>query len=57
MEDGRIVERGAHDDLLAARGAYAALHASQFAAPAVPDDAPTDQQPLDVQESTTHDTP
>jgi ATP-binding cassette subfamily B protein len=57
MEDGRIVEQGTHDDLLAARGAYAALHASQFAAPTVPDDVPVTHRPLDVQESTTHDTP
>ncbi len=30
IEGGRIVERGAHDDLLARRGAYARLHATQF---------------------------
>lgn len=34
MEDGAIVEQGTHDDLLAAGGAYARLHASQFAAAA-----------------------
>ena len=33
MESGRIVEQGTHDELLAARGAYARLHDSQFAAP------------------------
>ena len=33
MEDGRIVERGTHHELLTAGGAYAALHAAQFAAP------------------------
>lgn len=33
MEDGRIVEQGTHDELLAAQGAYAALYASQFSAP------------------------
>ncbi len=33
MEDGRIVERGSHDELLAAGGAYADLYRSQFEAP------------------------
>ncbi|MCY7396682.1 MAG: ABC transporter ATP-binding protein/permease [Nocardioides sp.] len=32
MQDGRIVEQGTHDSLLAAPGAYAALYESQFAA-------------------------
>ena len=32
MEDGRIVEQGNHDTLLAADGAYARLYQSQFAA-------------------------
>ncbi|MBT2401641.1 ABC transporter ATP-binding protein [Streptomyces sp. ISL-100] len=32
MEDGAIAEQGTHDELLAAGGAYARLHASQFAA-------------------------
>ena len=31
LEGGRIVERGTHDDLLAAAGRYAALYRSQFA--------------------------
>jgi ATP-binding cassette subfamily B protein len=35
MEDGRIVERGSHHDLLAAKGRYAALYESQFAGRAV----------------------
>jgi len=30
MEQGRIVERGSHAELLAANGAYARLHATQF---------------------------
>ncbi|HEY0209621.1 lipid A ABC transporter ATP-binding protein/permease MsbA [Acerihabitans sp.] len=30
VEDGRIVERGSHQELLAAKGAYAQLHRMQF---------------------------
>ncbi len=30
IEDGRVVERGNHEDLLAKRGAYAQLHRMQF---------------------------
>ena len=36
IEGGRIVERGSHHDLLAAKGHYAALYESQFAGRAVP---------------------
>jgi ATP-binding cassette subfamily B protein len=35
MEDGRIVEQGTHESLLAAGGAYAALYSAQFAQAAV----------------------
>ncbi len=35
MEAGRIVERGTHEELLRAAGAYVALYDAQFAAPAV----------------------
>ena len=34
MEDGRIVEKGSHSELLAAGGAYSRLYNSQFVAPA-----------------------
>ena len=34
MRDGRIVERGTHEQLLAAGGFYAELYNSQFASPA-----------------------
>ena len=30
MDHGRIIERGTHDELLAARGFYHDLYASQF---------------------------
>jgi ABC-type multidrug transport system fused ATPase/permease subunit len=34
VEDGRIVERGSHDELLAAGGRYSVLHRTQFEQPA-----------------------
>jgi len=33
VEDGRIIERGAHEDLIGAGGRYAELYRTQFAAP------------------------
>lgn len=33
MEDGKIVERGGHDELMAAKGAYADLYNAQFSGP------------------------
>jgi ATP-binding cassette subfamily B protein len=30
MQDGRVVEQGTHDELLAQNGAYADLHQKQF---------------------------
>jgi ATP-binding cassette subfamily B protein len=36
MEHGRIVEKGTHQDLLAAKGRYAELYQSQFAGRATP---------------------
>jgi ATP-binding cassette subfamily B protein len=40
MENGRIVEQGTHEELLAARGAYHRLYQSQFAQSAVPEAGP-----------------
>lgn len=39
MDQGHIVERGSHDELIGLNGYYARLHAKQFA-----DDEPADQQ-------------
>ena len=39
MEDGAIVEKGTHDELLAVHGAYARLYDAQFAAGLAPDTA------------------
>ncbi len=42
MEDGRIVEQGSHDELIAARGAYFQLYQSQFRGPVVDTDLEED---------------
>jgi ATP-binding cassette subfamily B protein len=44
MEDGRIVEQGTHDELVAAGGAYQRLYDAQFTAPAV-DEEPAQAPP------------
>ena len=47
MEDGKIVERGTHDELIARQGRYATLlQASQdFLNPSLPDANPTPTNP------------
>ncbi|MET7749841.1 ABC transporter ATP-binding protein [Micromonospora sp. NPDC005367] len=42
MENGRIVEQGTHEQLLAARGAYQRLYLSQFSQAITEEDEPTD---------------
>jgi ATP-binding cassette subfamily B protein len=44
MEDGRIVEQGTHNELVAAGGAYQRLYDAQFTAPAV-DEEPAQAPP------------
>ena len=45
MEDGRIVEQGRHDELLAAEGAYHRLYHAQFSQAVVEIDEPSDGAP------------
>ncbi|WP_130340350.1 ABC transporter ATP-binding protein [Micromonospora kangleipakensis] len=45
MENGRIVEQGSHDQLVAADGAYARLYRSQFSQAVVADEADQLAQP------------
>ena len=40
MEHGRIVERGTHEELVSAGGAYQRLHEAQFSAPVVDEEPP-----------------
>jgi ABC-type multidrug transport system fused ATPase/permease subunit len=42
VEDGRIVERGTHDQLMASGGRYAELHHTQFGTQPDPEDVPED---------------
>lgn len=55
LENGRIVQRGAHDDLLAEGGLYAELYRTQFAASPLPDDRDENVEPplftVDTEES------
>jgi ATP-binding cassette subfamily B protein len=47
MEHGRIVERGTHEELVSAGGAYQRLHEAQFSAP-VADEEPPPAPPVPV---------
>jgi ATP-binding cassette subfamily B protein len=42
IDEGRIVERGTHDDLIARGGLYAELYQTQFRQQSSPPDAPSD---------------
>lgn len=48
MEDGRIVEQGTHEQLLAAHGAYHRLYRSQFTGAVVDEEPATAAQPASV---------
>jgi ATP-binding cassette subfamily B protein len=45
LDDGRLVESGTHDELLAAGGLYARLYEEQFAGPQVTQTSPTTPSP------------
>jgi ATP-binding cassette subfamily B protein len=52
MENGRIVEQGSHDELLAARGAYYSLYMTQFRGESETHDFPDSVAHTPVDEST-----
>ncbi|NUO46376.1 MAG: ABC transporter ATP-binding protein [Streptomyces sp.] len=49
LDQGRIAERGTHDELLALGGLYAELYRTQFAAPALVDDEPAEVEEMPQQ--------
>ncbi|SCL36090.1 ATP-binding cassette, subfamily B [Micromonospora pallida] len=51
MEQGRIVEQGTHEDLLAVEGAYHRLYHAQFSAPVQDDPSAVQDDPSAVQDA------
>jgi len=45
MDDGKIIERGTHDELVALGGAYAALHQAQLLAEELEEESYVDTRP------------